>query len=152
MDLFSDMYPRLDACRSNAPVYIYGPRGCGKSTILRSLSLKAILESENPSQELSKIPFLGVYISSSQELRSRFWLMREEEFDALEGHVVRYFNLLLIEGLVETLDRILQWDARALTYLISVLAKAPQRSLLQSDSYSRRARCGRGPVRRPVAF
>ncbi len=112
MDLFSDMYPRLDACRSNAPVYLYGPRGCGKSTILRSLSLKAILESENPSRELSKIPFLGVYISSSQELRSRFWLMREEEFDALEGHVVRYFNLLLIEGLVETLDRILQWDAQ----------------------------------------
>lgn len=110
MALFSDQYPRLDACRSNAPVYLYGPRGCGKSTILRSLSLKAVLESEKPSEELAKIPFIGIYISSSQELRSRFWLMREEDFDTLEGHVVRYFNLLLIEGVVETLDRILQWD------------------------------------------
>jgi tRNA A-37 threonylcarbamoyl transferase component Bud32 len=126
MDLFSDMYPRLDACRSNMPVYLYGPRGCGKSTILRSLSLKAILESENPGQELSKIPFLGVYISSSQELRSRFWLMQEEDFEALEGHVVRYFNLLLIEGLVETLDRILQWDAQD--------AQAPHFGLTESTS------------------
>ena len=110
MALFSDQYPRLDACRSNAPVYLYGPRGCGKSTILRSLSLKAILDSEQPMEELAKIPFIGVYISSSQELRSRFWLMREQDFDTLEGHVIRYFNLLLIEGLVEVLDRILQWD------------------------------------------
>ena len=62
MALFSDQYPRLDACRSNAPVYLYGPRGCGKSTILRSLSLKAVLESANPSEELAKIPFIGIYI------------------------------------------------------------------------------------------
>ncbi len=111
MDLFSEEYPRLDACRSNAPVYLYGPRGCGKSTILRSLSLRAILDSESPGVELGKIPFIGIYISSSQELRSRFWLMGEEDFDRLEGHVVRYFNLLLIEGLVDTLDRIARWDA-----------------------------------------
>jgi tRNA A-37 threonylcarbamoyl transferase component Bud32/energy-coupling factor transporter ATP-binding protein EcfA2 len=112
MALFSDKYPRLEACRSNAPVYLYGPRGCGKSTILRSLSLKAVLDSENPTEELKKIPFIGIYISSSQELRSRFWLMRQDDFDVLESHVVRYFNLLLIEGVVETLDCILQWDRR----------------------------------------
>ena len=35
MALFSDEYPRLDSCRSISPVYLYGPRGCGKSTILR---------------------------------------------------------------------------------------------------------------------
>ena len=110
MDLFSEEYPRLDSCRSNAPVYLYGPRGCGKSTILRSLSLKAVLDSEHPTEELGKIPFVGVYISSSTELRSRFLLMRENDFDVLEGHVVRYFNLLLVEGLVDTLDRVLQWD------------------------------------------
>ena len=79
--------------------------------------MKAVLESASPSQELAKIPFIGIYISSSQELRSRFWLMCQEDFDTLEGHVVRYFNLLLIEGLVETMDRILQWDCAERTVL-----------------------------------
>jgi serine/threonine protein kinase len=104
MALFSDEYPRLESCRSLSPVYLYGPRGSGKSTILRSLSLRAILEAEKPSDEFRKSPFVGVYLSASQELRSRFWLMEEDDFRKLEGHVVRYFNLLLVESLVDTLD------------------------------------------------
>ena len=104
MELLSDEYPRIESCRSLSPVYLYGPRGCGKSTILRSLSLRAILDSNNPVNEFQKIPFVGIYLSASQELRSRFWLMREEDFEILEGHIVRYFNLLLIESLIDTLD------------------------------------------------
>ena len=104
MALFSDEYPRLEACRSIGPVYLYGPRGCGKSTVLRSLSLRAILESPSPAEEFAKNPFVGVYISASQELRSRFLLMREEDLEVLEGHIVRYFNLLLLESLADTLD------------------------------------------------
>ena len=106
MALFSDEYPRLESCRSITPVYLYGPRGCGKSTILRSLSLRAILEADNPAEEFRKNPFVGVYLSASQELRSRFWLMREGDFEKLEGHLVRYFNLLLVESLLETLDAV----------------------------------------------
>lgn len=112
MALFSDKYPKLEVCRSNAPVYLYGPRGCGKSTILRSLSLRAVLETADPAAELAKLPFIGVYISCSQELRSRFWLMKVSDFDALEGHVVRYFTLLLAEGIVETLDRVSQHSGK----------------------------------------
>jgi tRNA A-37 threonylcarbamoyl transferase component Bud32/energy-coupling factor transporter ATP-binding protein EcfA2 len=106
MALFSDEYPRLDACRSAEPIYLYGPRGCGKSTILRSLSLKAILECEKPADEFAKSPFVGVYLSASQDLRSRFWLMQEADFAVLEAHLVRYFNLLLIESLTDTLDAV----------------------------------------------
>lgn len=108
MALFSDEYPRLEACRSYAPIYLYGPRGCGKSTILRSLSFKALLSSEHPSAEIPKIPFIGVYLSGSQELRSRFLLMSDTDFNQLAGHVIRYFNLLLIDALADTLDRILE--------------------------------------------
>src|SRR6185295_17975685 len=136
MSLFSDEYPRLEACRSNAPVYLYGPRGCGKSTILRSLSLRAILEADDPAAALAKLPFTGVYISCSQELRSRFWLMTESDFDVLDGHVVRYFALLLIEGLVETLDRVTRM----------VASPAPPIDFLFTDDIA--ARCATAVRRR----
>jgi hypothetical protein len=109
MAIFSDEYPRLEACRAAGPIYLYGPRGCGKSTILRSLSTRAILDSDRPADEFAKSPFLGVYMSASQELRSRFWLMREADFETLEGHVVQYFNLLLVESLAKMLDAIFGW-------------------------------------------
>ena len=110
MDLFAEEYPRLDECRSNSPVYIYGPRGCGKSTILRSLSVKAILHSDEPAQELKKVQFTGVYVSCSSELRSRFWLMPSADYDNLTAHIIEYFNLLLVEELVDTLDVMFRWD------------------------------------------
>jgi hypothetical protein len=113
MALFSDEYPRLESCRSLSPIYLYGPRGCGKSTILRSLSLRAILEAEKPADEFRKSPFVGMYLSASQELRSRFWLMGEDDFEKLEGHLVRYFNLLLIESLVDTLDAVYVFGLRS---------------------------------------
>lgn len=112
MALFSEQYPCLDTCRSYSPTYIYGPRGCGKSTILRSLSFNAIYQCDNPEEELTKIPFIGIYISCSQELRSRFWLMDVEDFDKLEGHVIQFFNLLLVEGLVNTFDWISRQDSK----------------------------------------
>ena len=110
MSLFSDEYPRLDECRSNSPVYIYGPRGCGKSTILRSMSLNAILKSGEPELLLAGIEFFGTYISCSTEFRSRFWLFKEADFETLESHIVMYFSLLLTEGLCDTLDGIYKWD------------------------------------------
>jgi serine/threonine protein kinase len=113
MDLFAEEYPRLDECRSNSPVYIYGPRGCGKSTILRSLSLKAILESKEPLTEIDKVQFTGVYVSCSSELRSRFWLMPGTDYDDLQTQIVAYFNLLLCDELADTFDRILQWDKQS---------------------------------------
>lgn len=113
MTLFSEKFPGLDTCRSNDPVYVYGPRGCGKSTVFRSLSLKTILQSGNIEDELSKVPFIGVYVSCTSELRSRFWLLSNKDFDALESLIVRYFNLILVEELVRTLVVMAQWDKNA---------------------------------------
>jgi serine/threonine protein kinase len=110
MDLLAEEYPRLDECRSNSPVYIYGPRGCGKSTILRSLSIKAIIDSKSPESEIAKVQFTGIYISCSSELRSRFWLMPVEDYEDLQTSIIKYFNLLFLEELVDTFDRLLQWD------------------------------------------
>ena len=113
MALFSDEFPGLDTCRSNDPVYVYGPRGCGKSTVFRSLSLRTILQSGRVHEELSKVPFIGVYVSCTSELRSRFWLLEKTDFALLEPHIVRFFNLLLVEELTKTLASMVEWESKA---------------------------------------
>lgn len=108
--LFSVEFPGLQECQTGDPIYLYGPRGCGKSTILRAISLKAILSLPNPAEELRSLPFIGIYLACSAELRSRFWLIKEADYDRIEPHVVRFFNLLLLEQLVDTLDSMYAWD------------------------------------------
>jgi hypothetical protein len=51
-----------------------------------------------------------VYVPVAAELRSRFWLIPPADFDQLEGHVVRYFSLLLIEALVDGLILAQEFD------------------------------------------
>lgn len=103
-DLFSEKCPWFERCGTTDPVYIYGPRGCGKSTILRKLSLSAVLGTEQGTKEFDGIPFVGVYISCSSELRSRFWLFPEEQYPIVQGSLVLFFTLLLAEALLDTLE------------------------------------------------
>ena len=110
MELFSEEFPGLNTCRSNDPVYVYGPRGCGKSTVFRALSLRTILQSARPLEELRKVPFIGVYVSCTSELRSRFWLLPKDKYDDLEAYIVKFFNLILMEELANTLDAMANWD------------------------------------------
>lgn len=101
--MFSEECSWFQRCDSSDPVYIYGPRGCGKSTILRILSLKATLQSDNAKQLFDNRPFIGVYISCTAELRSRFMLFRNNEIACIEKSVLTYFQMMLIEALLETL-------------------------------------------------
>ena len=102
--LFSDKCPWFDSCAGTDPVYIYGPRGCGKSTILRKISLPAILSASNAREIFAKWPYIGVYISCSTELRSRFWLFPKESYPDIQGDVVMFFISLLVEALLEALE------------------------------------------------
>lgn len=112
MALFSEEYPSLDACRGDVPLYLYGPRGCGKSTVLRSVSIGAILASESPKKALEQVAFFGIYIPVAAEMRSRFWLIPESDFALLEGHIVRYFSLLLLESLIDGLMAAKEYDSK----------------------------------------
>ena len=102
--LFSDKAPWFKKCASNDPVYIYGPRGCGKSTILRKLSLSSSLTGDNPCATFEATPYLGVYISCSSELRSRFWLFPTDRYPAIQGDAVLFFTMLLVEALLDSLE------------------------------------------------
>ena len=102
--LFSEKAPWFAKCSTTDPVYIYGPRGCGKSTILRRLSLPATLALPGASEQFRAMPYLGVYISCSSELRSRFWLFPRAEYEKIEADVVLFFTMLLVEALLDNLE------------------------------------------------
>lgn len=105
-ELFSRECPWLEECRSLEPLYIYGPRGCGKSSVLRWLSLKTLL-ADPARSDLTSLKDVGVYVSCSVELRSRFWLLSDETIDLLQNQIIRFFNLLLLDELFDTL--LLMW-------------------------------------------
>jgi serine/threonine protein kinase len=101
-ELFSKECPWLEECKALEPLYIYGPRGCGKSSVLRWLSFKTIVA--DPSRcNISDLREIGVYVSCSVELRSRFWLLADDTINELQIPIIRFFNLLLLEGLFDTL-------------------------------------------------
>jgi serine/threonine protein kinase len=103
--LFSKECPWLDQSKSIRSLYIYGPRGSGKSTVLRWLSFKAIIA--GPNKAYNKLSEIGIYISCSVELRSRFWLLNESAINLMEVEIIKFFNLLLLEELFDTLDKML---------------------------------------------
>jgi len=103
MALFSDQYLALMRAEATHRFISTGLAAVVSLRFYVPFRFGAILEVDDPAAALAKIPFTGIYISCSQELRSRFWLMKDADFEILDGHLVRYFTLLLIEGLVETL-------------------------------------------------
>jgi hypothetical protein len=104
--LFSEECPWLTQCKDIRPLYIYGPRGSGKSSVLRWLSFKTYLAGgEKKFSELSEI---GIYISCSVELRSRFWLLSDDAIDEMGANIIRFFNFLLLEELCDTLSKMSQ--------------------------------------------
>lgn len=106
-ELFSLECPWLNECKSIEPLYIYGPRGCGKSSVLRWLSFK-VFYSDPIRRDFESLDSLGIYISCSVELRSRFWLFSEDTIDKFLAPTIRFFNLLLLEELFDTMALMVQ--------------------------------------------
>jgi len=103
-ELFSQECPWYQHCATTDPIYLYGPRGCGKSTILRMLSLPALLQGPKAKEAYMSRPYIGIYVSCSSELRSRFWLFPREKYPGIEVLAIRYFIMLLSEAMLETFE------------------------------------------------
>ncbi len=102
VSIFAASCPWLDKVSGPDPCLITGPRGCGKSTILRWLSLKAHLHKSV--DEMKDLSVAGFYISCSSDLQNRLsWITTEAQAEKFRRELVHYFNLFLAREVVHTL-------------------------------------------------
>jgi hypothetical protein len=105
VSLFARSCPFLEKVDGPDPCLVTGPRGCGKSTIFRWLSLKAHLH--KPTAEIDEFRIAGFYVSCSSDLQNRLgWIRTEALAQRFRREIVHYFNLLLAREVVQTLSMI----------------------------------------------
>ena len=105
VDIFAESCPFLHKVASRDPCLVTGPRGCGKSTIFRWLSLKAHLHKAEP--EAHQFEIAGFYISCSSDLQNKLgWMKTEALATRFRAEIIHYFNLLFAREVAQTLATI----------------------------------------------
>lgn len=103
VDLFAESCPWKSDVLSPDPLVLTGPRGCGKSTVFRRLSLKGMLY--KGVEEIKNSNIAGFYISCSTDLRNHLnWINSENLVRRFRGEIRHYFNLLITREIVNAFN------------------------------------------------
>jgi len=95
-------FPWRDKIESSANLLVIGPRGCGKTTVFRSMSFNCLADADQIEDALSRT-YLGLYVSCNKDFRQRFSAIDKEVLASRGGEIRHYFNLLVFRDFVRTL-------------------------------------------------
>ncbi|MEP1420528.1 MAG: protein kinase [Erythrobacter sp.] len=112
--LFCESMPWIDeiANRDVNATLITGPRGSGKTMILKSMRLRTRMLPTDPSESAGDISdrldadgFVGFFVSARREIGNHCSLPRLPSWAESDELTVYYFNLLFAVEAIETIDR-----------------------------------------------
>lgn len=118
-DLFTETLPWLEKAAEPEPCLVVGPRGCGKSTLFRWLSLRPHAAAGQP-----ELPHRlgGFYVSCQTELQPRLrWISDATAASDFQSEIVHVFNMFF---------------AREVALTLALLeAQPPEAALFETDRY-----------------
>lgn len=100
--LAAETFPWKERIENSSNLLVIGPRGCGKTTIFRSMSFVCLADADKLQDALSRT-YIGLYISCNKDFRQRFSSLDEDILKSRENEVRHYFNLLVLREYIGTL-------------------------------------------------
>ena len=108
-DLFTDQFQYFTKIENidHNKIVITGPRGCGKTMILKRMSYEtAFSTTELNTDVLSAIPYIGIFISARTQFGNYLVAVRNPEWTRNQDMVGLYFNVLVTINIVDLLYRL----------------------------------------------
>jgi serine/threonine protein kinase len=100
--LYAENFPGYDILTQRTNTILTGPRGCGKTTIFRNLSLKTQLLGRKKRTIEDLDNFVGVYYHCS-DLYFAFPYIKDELSDVERRVIIHFFNLAVFYEVLNTL-------------------------------------------------
>ena len=102
-ELYVDTVPWLKEIESDNTTIISGPRGSGKSMILKNMRLLTKTKSSRPFDQIKQLKYVGFYIHCPHTLNAPFAGLNINYDDVTCNKFIHYFNLLLTSEILESL-------------------------------------------------
>lgn len=100
--LAAKSFPWRDQIETSSHLLVIGPRGCGKTTVFRSMSFMCLADAGRIDDAISR-PYIGLYVSCNKEFRQRFSALSRDVLIARQDDLRHYFNLIVLRELASAL-------------------------------------------------
>lgn len=101
--LSAKSFPWRDQIEASSHLLVIGPRGCGKTTVFRSLSFKCLADAGKLTDALSRT-YVGLYISCNKEFRQRFSALDRDVLTRRQDDIRHYFHMVVLREFLSSLN------------------------------------------------